>query len=136
MRACHSASGDRLRSIDRTFSISGLPADDTVNATASATAKAAVSACQLWCVNREQALTNSRRLVGSSAKQAPRIALRMAGPAPPDLTPARSGENPSHNLRHALAVARPTPAGSPKNHQRNFQASALWNVAESAGCDS
>lgn len=37
-----------------------------------------------------------------------------------ELPPQRPGGIPSQSLMHALAVAIPTPAGNPKNHQRSF----------------
>ena len=82
----------------------------------------------LLCVKRDDARTNSRRRCGLSAKNAPRITLRMAGPSPADLTALRPGGNPIHNFKQALAVAKPTPPGNAANHQRNFQASECWKV--------
>src|ERR1051325_1268470 len=67
---------------------------------------------------------NSRRRTGSSAKYAPMIALRMAGPLPADATAHLLAGMPTHMRRHAFAVANPTPPGRPANHQRNFQPSA------------
>src|ERR1051325_11183139 len=90
----------------------------------SATASAAVSDCQLRWVRREEARTKSRRRSGLLAKKAPMMALRMAGPAPAELTADLVGGKPSQSLMQARAVARPTPPGRPANHQRSFQAKA------------
>ena len=133
-RDCHSSSGERPRSNEQASASVGrngflVATRDTISATASA----AVSACQPRCVNWDEALTNSRRFSCCVAKNAPIIALRMAGPLPPEVTPLRFAGNPNQSFRQALAVAKPTPAGNPRNHQRNFQASARWNRATSRG---
>src|SRR5208282_1874371 len=93
-----------------------------VRATDSATASAAVSACQPRWVKRDEAKTNSRRRSGSAAKYAPRTALLIGGPLPAELTAHLPAGKPIHNLRQAFAVAKPTPPGRPTNHHRNFQA--------------
>src|ERR1043165_9796445 len=126
----HSRSDSRAR---RRSQITARSFSEKARAAHSAMASAAVSDCLLRCVMREEARTKVRRRCGSLAKNAPMIALRMAGPAPADLTADLVGGNPSQSLMQARAVARPTPAGSAMNHHRSFQARVRWKRAASVG---
>ncbi len=71
---------------------------------------------------RVEARTNSDNASGVAARQTPKIGARIAGPFPADLTPLRLAGNPIHNLRMALSVPMPMPAGNPNSHQRSRQA--------------
>jgi hypothetical protein len=123
MILCHSDSSESAAKASSIFEASRCRLA-IANAADSATAKAAVSACQLRWVNRVDANTNAFLCSGFEAKYAPMMALRIGGPLPAETTAHFSGGNPIHNLMQDLAVAKPTPPGNPANHQRNFQARA------------
>ena len=72
-------------------------------------------------------MTNAESAAGLPP-EAPAVdaASPVAQPAATDVaaeqTPLRSGEKPSQSFRQARAVANPTPAGNPRNHQRSRHA--------------